>query len=368
MMGRRSFLTGAAASALPGPARPDDHVPLKDIARRRGLYFGTASTRFVLERDPRYERVIARECDAFVFDWDTKWEATEPVRGRPDYVDADWIAARMIDAGLRLRGHPLVWAQSLPAWVMGALDTESALPLMLGHVRTTTEHFRGRVRSWDVVNEAIEPRDGRPDGLRGTSWLKAIGPSYLDRAFLAAHEVDGGVELVYNEAELDYADDWSSQRRAATLRLLEGFRVRGVPCHALGIQAHLWATGRRFDAVVMADFLRSVAGLGYRIIVTELDVNDRGLDGDAAQRDRAVADMARRYLDVVLDESAVKGVLTWGLTDRYSWLNRPGNFPDYARQDGIASRPLPLDASLNPKPFWDALRTAFLHAPDRTPS
>ena len=368
MIGRRSFLTGMAGLALPASARPDDHVPLKDIARRKGLYFGTASTRSMLERDPLYARVIARECGAFVYDWDTKWEAIEPVRGQPSYADADWVADFCVGADMRLRGHPLVWAQSLPAWVTAALDTEPALPLMLGHVRAMTEHFRGRIRSWDVVNEAIEPRDGRPDGLRWTPWLRAIGPSYLDRAFLAAHEVDPEVELLYNDAELDYADDWSSQRRAATLRLLEGFRVRGVPCHALGIQAHLWATGRCFSATAMADFLRSVAGLGYHIIVTELDVNDRGLDGDAAQRDRAVADMARRYLDVVLDESAVKGVLTWGLTDRYSWLNRPGNFPDYARQDGIASRPLPLDDALKPKPFWDALRTAFLHSPSRTPS
>lgn len=366
MLTKRLLLKATAAAAFGPHALSAEASQLKALAAARGLYFGTAVVRPELERDPSYAAAVLRECGVLVCGWEMKWEAIEPRRGERNYADADWVASFCDHHGLTLRGHPAIWAASLPSWVEPALAAEPALPLLRRHVHALVRHFRGRIRSWDVVNEAIEPRNGRPDGLRTSEWLRALGPAYIDEAFRAAREADPIAELVYNEAELDHATAAVDARRRAVLRLLEGFRRRGTPCDALGVQAHLWAN-QPIDPAPLRHFVGEVARMGYRIVVTELDVNDRDLKGTLEERDRAVADTARRYLDVMLDDAAVKGILTWGMSDRYTWLNRPVNFPEYARQDGIESRPLPLDSRLKRKPLWHAIASSIASARLRSP-
>ena len=103
-------------------------------------------------------------------------------------------------------------------------------------------------------------------------------------------------------------------------------------------------------------------GLDTDVVLTELDVKDRRLPPDIAERDRAVADHARAFLDAALDERAVKGVVTWGITDRYSWLSTTKGS---MRDDGLTVRGLPLDENMQRKPLWHAIAEAFDHAPAR---
>ncbi len=111
---------------------------------------------------------------------------------------------------------------------------------------------------------------------------------------------------------------------------------------------------------MLAKFCADVASLGCKIVVTELDVRDNRIAGDAATRDAAVASHARAFLDAVLSCPAVMGVLSWGLSDRRTWLN-----DDMPRDDKQAQRALPLDADLRRKPLWTALADAFAAAPAR---
>lgn len=138
----------------------------------------------------------------------------------------------------------------------------------------------------------------------------------------------------------------------------------GVPVHALGIQAHLLADNfpERFDPNAYRGFLSEVADRGTRILITELDVLDDGLPPDRRIRDRLVGDVYRRYLDVALDEPAVKSVMTFGLSDRYTWFQE-----DYPRKDGAPRRPLPFDVRLRPKHAYYALRRSLRHAAPRCP-
>jgi endo-1,4-beta-xylanase len=108
-----------------------------------------------------------------------------------------------------------------------------------------------------------------------------------------------------------------------------------------------------------------VAGLGLTIQITELDVTDEHALADEAVRDRLVADTYSRFLEAALDESAVKMVVTWGLSDRHSWIVRGETHESKWRTDGLPSRPLPFDAELKPKPAFDAVAQAFVHAPQR---
>ncbi|HEY4112527.1 MAG TPA: endo-1,4-beta-xylanase, partial [Rhizomicrobium sp.] len=221
---------------------------------------------------------------------------------------------------------------------------------LIGYIEAVAGHYRGRMHSWDVVNEALL-LDGT--GMyRDTLWLKAFGPSYIDIAFHAARAADPHALLVYNDWGCEIAPN--DAFRARTLDFLEAALKRGVPIQAYGMQGHLAAFGHGVDQKKLASFLESIRAMGLRILVTEHDVDDSGGTLDVASRDRAVADMSRRFLDVVVDHPATIAVLTWGLSDRF--LDPPG-WRDRLR--GYSPRMLPLDRDLQAKPMWDALEAAF---------
>jgi endo-1,4-beta-xylanase len=361
---RRAALGGAlgltTAPAL-AALKPREEEPLIVRAKRVGLYYGAAlATRHL--GDPDFPDVFAEECGLLVPEYEAKWAQVQPEPGRFNFAPMDRLTAYARERHLLARGHTLLWHRSLPAWLGEAVLPSNAARLIQEHIGPTVARYRNRMHSWDVVNEAIEPKDGRADGLRVTPWLKTMGPRYLDVAFQAARAVDGDVLLVYNEYGLDYATENDEARRIATLKLLESLRGRGVPVGALGIQAHLGADNRPFDANVLRRFLADVAGMGLRIIISELDVADKALPADPATRDKRVAEEVKRYLETVLDERRVIAVLTWGLSDKHSWLNQAEHAK---RADGLPVRGLPLDDEFNRKPMWAAMARAFDFAPVR---
>jgi len=195
-------------------------------------------------------------------------------------------------------------------------------------------------------------------------WYQTIGPSYIDEAFLRAHDADPNALLVLNEFGFETTDGFNEpqDKRAAALKVLDQLLGRGVPVHALGIQAHLDASyfPDQFDQKAYRQFLADVAARGLKILVTEMDVLDDTLPAAIGPRDAAVADVYRRYLDVVLDEPDVICFMTFGLSDRYTWLNE-----DFPRQDGVPRRPLPYDAQLRPTPALGALQTGLAQAAQR---
>ena len=218
------------------------------------------------------------------------------------------------------------------------------------------------MHSWDVVNEALQP--DQPDNMRATPFTRQIGPDFLDIAFRTAREADPKALLSYNEFDIELDMPWHEQKRRALLELLDGFRKRGTPIDAVGLQSHLRTeTMPRFNARVFSRFLDELAARGVQIFLSELDVADRSAPSDIGARDRIVAETYRRYLDVALANRSVTTVITWSLTDGDSWVTR-GDLPAFRRTDGLPPRPLPFDASYRPKPaftaFADALRAAPL--------
>jgi endo-1,4-beta-xylanase len=182
----------------------------------------------------------------------------------------------------------------------------------------------------------------------------------LDLAFHTAHETAPHAQLVYN----DYMswEPGNDNHRSGVLRCLEGFRRRGTPVDALGVQSHIGSgnnpgDGPAFgphDEAVWRRFLDEVTGMGYQLLITEFDVHDRGLPAEIEARDRAVAEHGRAYLDLMLSYPALGDILAWGMCDRYSWLqNRT------LRQDGLPKRPCPYDADFRPKPLRDAIAAAL---------
>jgi endo-1,4-beta-xylanase len=353
MLTRRAMLASSAAClAATAAGRLQAATGLANLgalAEKRGILFGTATSTYQLH-DPDFAPLLARQVRILVPEYEMKRGLIEERPGIYDFRATDALVDFARAQGMAFRGHPLVWHKRNPDWLDTALASSPKDSLLTGYIEALAGHYRGRMHSWDVVNEALA-LDGT-DLYRETPWLKAFGPSYIDIAYHTARAADPQALLVYNDWGCEIAPN--DAFRAKTLNFLEGALKRGVPIQAYGMQGHLAAFGHGVDQKKLASFLESVRAVGLRILITEHDVDDSGGTLDIATRDRAVADISRRFFDVVLDNPATIAVLTWGLSDRF--LDPPG-WRDSLR--GYSPRMLPLDRNLQTKPMWDALEAAF---------
>jgi endo-1,4-beta-xylanase len=274
---------------------------LRDLAKAKGLIFGASTKRPFVENDAAYSRVLEKACNFVAPEVELHWEFVSPRPTIRDYRNGDWMFAFAKERTLRVRGQTLVWHRRVAPW-FGGMDAGGSTKAMAGHVSETVARYRGRVLSWDVVNEAIEPRDGRRDGLRVSPLLNQLGDRYIGDAFRSAATADPAALRILNEYGFEYESGPSLARRKALLRLLERLKRDSVPVDALGAQSHLKARGQPFREREYRTFLAEVAAMGLKIFITELDVDDRLVPAGRPKRDQEVADVYRRYLDVVLDE------------------------------------------------------------------
>ncbi|MGO8713772.1 MAG: endo-1,4-beta-xylanase [Rhizomicrobium sp.] len=354
-----NLIAGAAATraaSLRGALFEAGDAPLRVCAHSRGVVYGAAANSYQLG-DSAFAAALAREAGMLVPEYEMKRGVIEAVRGRFDFAGVDKLMAFARAHAMAFRGHPLVWHKRNPDWLDDALLSSRDSRLLTSYIATVAGRYRGRMHSVDVVNEAIAPGDGRADDLRDTVWLKAYGPGYIDEAFYAARAADPDTLLVYNDWGCEAGEADNDRFRAATLNFLERALSRRVPIDGLGLQGHLAAFGPQVDQGKLRTFLERVKSLGLRILVTEHDVDDSGGPSDTGERDRAVADASRRFLDVMLGCDATIAVLTWGLSDRFlkaeGWRDRLWRG---------TPRELPLDPDLRHTAMWHAMAEAFARA------
>ncbi|MGR3278282.1 endo-1,4-beta-xylanase [Acaryochloris marina NIES-2412] len=364
VLGSRSIFQNHKLSALDNPSRDfsiKEWLPLRELAANKDIIFGASARYDQVISDEQFAALFAQECSLLVPEWELKWSAGHhQLRPSPDEFDfsaADAMLSFAQAHNLLFRGHALIWHESLPRWFQEVVNHQNAANVMKHHIETVVGHYRGRMHSWDVVNESIDYdplASKRADGLKETPWLEFLGPDYIDMAFRIAAKADPDALLVYNDFGVDYNTAMDRAKRRAILGLLKRLKAKGTPIHALGIQAHLRGESLDFDPKSLRQFLQEVAALDLKILITEMDVNDSKLPADIQRRDRIVAGVYEDYLSVVLDEPAVIAVITWGLSDRYTYLSK--FFP---RSDNQPVRPLPLDTNLQPKLAWNALARSF---------
>ncbi len=355
-----AMVLGASSNTRPATRETAPDAGLHTRAARRGLFYGTAVDNGLLETDKSYMSHVPTECGVLVGEAAFKWADLHPAQDNYTFERADRLMAYAAKKSLKVRGHALLWHEANPAWLEQGLTTANGEALLTRHIATVAGRYRGHLIHWDVANEVLFPEDRRTLGLRDTLWLRALGPRYLDIAFHAAADADPGALRVLNEYGTDYAIPQDEAKRQAMLRLLEDLRARNVPIQAVGLQAHLDAGQVALDQGVLARFVGDIAALGLKVIVTELDVRDNNLPADVISRDDAVAAHAKAWLDAVLSNPSVLGVLSWGLSDRRSWLNE--KFP---RPDKLVQRALPLDVDLRRKRLWAAIGASLDAAPMR---
>ncbi|MBJ6127106.1 endo-1,4-beta-xylanase [Microvirga sp. BT325] len=325
---------------------------LSSAAAQNGLLFGTAVCTSDVLAQP-LTRAILRDCSIVTPEYEMKWDAVCPNPGFPDYSAADELVSFALANALAVHGHTLWWHESVPP----ALRTEPEKRFReaaMDHLQATVTRYAGRLHSWDVVNEPLEPADGRADSLRETPFLSAFGPGYIETAFHQASLLDPAAILVLNEMGLEYASPAAEDKRRQMLALLEREKSRGTPIACLGIQSHLTALEQPRNHPELRTFLREVRAMGLTVMITELDVSDHLCPRDRRRRDAIVADTYRAYLDLVLEETEVLAVSTWRLSDDRTWLNgfRP-------RPDGAPQRPLLYDRAIRRKPAWHEVEHAL---------
>jgi endo-1,4-beta-xylanase len=365
---RRAFIGLVASSpVLFGAAGGDAHVQTAGASRRRAgsaPVLGTCLEMHHLESDPVLAGIAGARCDEITPEYSLQWSSFEPTAGTCRTRPVDRLVAFARARGQTVHGHALLWEQGTPGWgtpdwVKARLADDPDWRLIRRRFETVLTRYGTAIRSWTVVNEAIETGN-RPDGLRANVFLRAFGPGYIAAAFETAAEFAPAARLMLNEYGLEYDNPVDRARRLAALKLVESLRRRGRRIDAFGIQGHLDLAKGRLDRRGLAAFLADLAGLGVEIRVTELDVRERDLAAPVAERDARVADETARFLDIVLDEPAVTGVTTWGLSDRFSWLR--GDYDAIRAEPGSlaeVNRGLPYDVACAPKPMAAVLARAL---------
>ena len=357
-----SISTSTPAGCSPGGTAVG--APLWRTALGRGLVYGASTATWQIS-DAAYRRLFEREAAVLFTEDDLLWYRLRPTpRSGLDFKFGDRIIGFARQSGMLVFGAHLVWDEGFgDGWSqqdLFGMSKNEARRLLFGTVDAVVRRYRGRVAAWSVVNEAIDDSGIRTD----VPWYQTIGPGYIAESFHLAHEADPDATLVLNEFgfETPGTTGSASGKRKATLQVLDKLLSAQVPVHALGVQAHLQGGffSSFFDPKGYRRFLSEVADRGLKILITELDVLDDDMPAVICPRDKEVADVYRRYLDVALDEPAVVTLMTFGLSDRYTWLQE-----DFPRDDGARRRPLFFDTKLRPKPALRALRNALRHARPR---
>ena len=351
---RRDLLRAACAVPAVALARAAGGETRVTRATAAGRLYGAAVRPGPLDDDPALRGAVVADCDWLTPEIDWKWNALEYRRGAWWFERADALVAFARAHGKLLRGHTLLWEQSTPAWAKAEMAERRDWRLVERWFATALGRYGDAACEWDVINEPIDTVGG-DRGLRRTCFQRAFGFDYVARALWLARRHAPDTRLFINEYGLDYANGEERDRRTALLRLVEKLRRDGAPLDGIGVQAHLDLAKGPLDARGIAAMLRELAGMGLSITITELDVREADRSRSLAVRDRAIDDEVRRYLDIVLAEPAVRGVVSWGVSDRDSWLQ--GDV--VAADPDQLNRGLPYDAGLRPKPVLATLQRAL---------
>ncbi len=305
------------------PPAPAVVTPLRTLAETRGLRIriGAAAGSLFNTTDAtgqQFMKTLADEFNALTPENEMKFGALQPSRGVFRYTRPDSMVAFAKANNMQVRGHTLAWHSQLPSWITsGTWTATEAKQLLDAHIGAVVSHYKGQLAAWDVVNEAWT--DGAPT-LRPGFWSDRLGRGYVEQAFRTAYAADSTTPLYYN----DYNIEPVNAKSDSVYAMLSDLKRRGVPVHGVGMQMHLIAGSLPSIASVAENFAR-FAALGLKIQITEMDIRLQ-----TPSTPTTLATQAQNYRDILnvcLQQSACNMVVTWGVSDRASWI--PGTFAGF---------------------------------------
>ena len=294
---------------------------------------------------------LLKHFNAYVCENVMKQESIQPSKGNFAFGPAEVVVNAAQKEGKLMRGHTLVWHSQVPAWFFtgtgagGVATKEELYDNMKTHIDTVVGKFKGKVNSWDVVNECLEENGT----LRNSKYLQIAGSDeYIANAFRWARAADPSAKLFIN----DYNIEYSGAKQNGMYNLVKKLLAEGVPIDGVGLQCHIGMTYPALNEIQKA--IERFASLGVLVQVTELDMTVYSNDGEKekAADDEIIIEQAYRYKELfeIFEKEYKAGnldmVMMWGLADKDTWLN---DFPVAGR----TNYPLFFDHKLKAKPcYW----------------
>ena len=344
----------------------EQNVPaLKDVFRNDFLIGGALNRRVVTGRDLAAAAIAEKHFSTATAENDLKWQSINPWPGRYNWEPADNYVAFCEEKQMVTVGHCLVWHSQVPRWLFrddsgNALTRDALLTRMKDHIRAVVGRYKGRIKGWDVVNEALNDNGT----LRSSQWLQIIGEGsedkqydFIESAFRWAHEADPNAELYYN----DYGLETSKAKCDGAVAIVKHLKSRDIRIDGVGIQLHGGLAHPSAERLEYA--ITSLAAAGVKVMITELDIrtytrgyrgvdirrvsrqNTRDPNADAAETQKKLAEKYAEIFSVLVKHKKdVTRVTFWGVYDGASW---------------IRGSPLLFDRNYQPKEaFFAVVKTA----------
>lgn len=355
-----TFLIGLSAFSANNPKG------LKDVFQGK-FYIGTAmNTGQILGKDTASIRIIKQHFNTITAENCMKCGPLQPEEGKFNFALADQFVEFGMQNHMFIVGHNLVWHSQAPKWFFtdaqgNDVSREVLISRMKNHIQTVVGRYKGKVKGWDVVNEAILD-DG---SWRESKLYKIIGPDFVKLAFRFAHEADPDAELYYNDYSMALPG-----RREGVVKMVKDMQKDGIRIDGIGMQGHC-----NMDFPKIEEFEKSIvafASLGVKVMITEMDISalpspkdKQGADVDSLvdykaelnpytnglpeEVEKAHAKRYQEFFDLFLKhQDKISRVTLWGVQDGQSWKN---NFPVPGRTD----YPLLFDRNCQPKSFVRSL-------------
>jgi len=366
---RVALLVASLLATAPAAFSADKPATLKDTFKDYFAMGVAINQNQFTGKDTNGVALIVAQYNAISPENVMKWEVIHPRPGAEGYnfKAADAYVEFGEKHHMLIVGHTLAWHSQTPAWVFRADDgrplegtNEADRQILLGrlheHIQTVVGRYKGRVKVWDVVNEALNDSSSEADTevlRRQSPWVRILGQEFIEKAFQWAHEADPDCILRYNDYSIE-----NGPKRKRLITLIKSLQAKNIPVMAIGSQTHanlVWPSAKLED-----EALTDIASLGLPIHITELDVNasaagQRNQSADVAQNSQAGAGGtvssaeqkgAEQYASLfrifLKHKKDIKLVTFWGLTDRDSWR-------------GVNAKALLFDGNWQPKPAFESV-------------
>lgn len=368
-----TLLLTIAVSCKQANEKPTEPKTLRNVYKD-AFYIGTAVNRFQIEEtDSVMAAIIGNDFNSITAENIMKSVHMHPQKDTFNFEMADKFVALGEKYDMFIHGHTLIWHSQLSSWFYQIEDSLEFASVTEKHVKDITKHFKGKIDSWDVVNEALN-EDGT---LRNSIFLKKMGEGYLASAFKWAAETDPDADLYYNDYNMT-----NTEKRKGAIKMVKNILDQGIKVDGIGMQGHWHLNSPSLEEIEQS--ILDYSALGVKVAITELDVsvlpnpwdlvgaeisqnfeNSEGMDPyKQGLPDSIQVKLANRYKDIfnifLKHKDKISRVTFWGVSDRQTWLN---GFPIKGR----TNYPLLFDRELKPKGAYDsiiALKERFdkLHA------
>ncbi|MDX1936581.1 MAG: endo-1,4-beta-xylanase [Flavihumibacter sp.] len=338
---------------------------LKQVYKNSFLIGAALNTAQIEEKDAAANALIQQQFNVITPENIMKCEIIHPQWDVFNFTLADKMVAYGKKNNIAVVGHTLIWHSQLSPFVQHIQSKDSLQSFFTNHITTIAARYDGKIKGWDVVNEALE-EDG---SMRKSIFLKKLGEDYIVDAFRTAQKAAPNTELYYNDYNIE-----QPKKRAGAIALIKKIQAAGVRIDGVGIQGH-WRS-YKVPMKEIEESIKEFSALGIKVMFTELDLGvlPNPWDGDAADvnmkatynakmnpyaaglPDSVAAKQAESYGALfklfVKYKDKIGRVTFWGVNDGQSWLN---DWPIRGR----TNYPLLFDRNFKPKPAYSAVIAAI---------